>query len=133
MKGKYTITVPIGASHAVASKDGYISQTVENINVTENQTSILNFELIGGEENMEHIVDVNVTNDNEETVIIPDGVALKTYRVVGSISGNIQIGKTVELLTADGITILQSQITDANGIVIFVDVIYGEYKLKIRD
>ena len=123
--------VPIGNYKVVASKEGYISQVVENVEVLEEQTISIDFELMG-EENMEHIIDVSITNDDEETIIVPDGIALKSYRFVGNISGNIQVGKTIELLTEDGTTTLQTQMTDGNGMITFINVVYGNYKIKIN-
>lgn len=127
--GEYSINVPTGTHKTSASKPGYIYQSFKNIKVLEDQTSILNFELKGGD-NMEHIVDINITNCDDETIQVPDGCATKSYNFIGVISGNPVVDMTVELLTADGTTVLQTQTTDTNGIATFTDVIYGNYKLR---
>ena len=80
---------------------------------------------------MEHIVDVNIANCDEETIKVPEVCATKSYKFVGAVTGNPIVGGTAELLTADGSTVLQTQTTDANGIATFTNVNYGNYKLKI--
>ena len=127
--GGYSINVPVGNYRLVASKEGYIPKVVEDVEVLENQTTDVNFQL--GGDNMEHIVDVNVANGDEETIAVPDGCATKSYRFVGGMSGNPMVGKIVQLIASDGVTVVQTGTTDANGVVAFTNVIYGDYKLKI--
>ena len=129
MKGKYALHIPIGIHNVTTSKGRYIPQTI-NVEVLKDQTSILNFELKGGD-NMEHIIDINITNCEDETIEVPDGCSQKRYKFAGTISGDSYIGKNVELLSADGNTILQTTTTDADGFATFTDAIYGNYKLKI--
>ena len=129
--GEYIIQdIPIGIYTVTASKESYIFQPIENIEVLEEQTTVINFELIGGE-TMEHIIDISITNCEEETIYVPDGCVTKPYRLVGKIS-NIPIsGKTVELLTSDATTVLQTETTDTDGVVTFTNTLYGNYKMRI--
>ena len=126
--GRYSLDVPAGAHKVIALKDNN-SVVVDNVNVFESQTTEVNFQL--GGDNMEHIVDINVANCEEETIAVPDGCTTKSYKFNGAISGNLMVGKTVQLIASDGVTVVQTGTTDANGVVAFTNVIYGDYKLKI--
>ena len=128
--GEYSINVPIGTYALTASKPGYIHQRFKIIKVLEDQSSILNFELIGGE-SMEHIVDVTIANGNEETITVPDGIAAQSYIFIGAISSNPVVDNIIELLSEDGNTVIQTQITNADGRVTFTDIFFGNYKLRI--
>jgi len=86
---------------------------------------------VGCGSNMEHTIDINITNCDEDTIKVPEVCAAKAYKFVGAVTGNPIIGVKVELLNADGTTVLQTQTTDANGIVTFTNVNYGNYKLKV--
>ncbi|HNT52599.1 MAG TPA: carboxypeptidase regulatory-like domain-containing protein, partial [Candidatus Syntrophosphaera sp.] len=46
--GAYSLIVPVGTYDVTASKTGYISQTVEDVVVTANQTTTVNFNLTPG-------------------------------------------------------------------------------------
>ena len=129
-KGEFTINVPVGAYNVVASKGSYTPEVIKNVVVLEGQLTIVNIQL-GGEENMEYIVDISIVNCEDETIEVPDGCTQKRYKFVGAISGNPYVGKTVKLLSADGKTVLQTTTTDAEGYATFTDVVYGNYKLKI--
>lgn len=129
MKGKYTLHLPVGIHTVTTSKEKYNPQTID-VKVLKYQTTVLNFELKGGD-NMEHIVDINITNCEDETIEVPDGCSEKRYKFIGTISGEPYIGKNVELLSADGNTILQTNTTDDEGYATFANPIYSNHKLKI--
>jgi len=115
--------------HSYDSAGEYnVSLTVTN-DCGRSATSTQCIKVGGG--NMEHIVDVNIANCDEETIKVPEVCATKSYKFVGAVTGNPIVGGTAELLTADGSTVLQTQTTDANGIATFTNVNYGNYKLKI--
>lgn len=106
-----------------------VSLTVEN-DGGESDTSTQCIEVPGGD-NMEHIVNVSIVNCEDETIEVPDGCAQKRYKFVGAISGNPYAGTTVELLSADENSVLQTTTTDAEGYATFTDAIYNNCKLKI--
>lgn len=59
--GAFSIVLPVGTYDVTASKDGYISQTVEDVVVTENQTTTVNFHLTPGSAAEDQILPVTVT------------------------------------------------------------------------
>lgn len=128
-KGEYSLQVPVGIYTVMASKDN-ISQTIENVEIFANQITTINFQL-GGEQNMEYIKDINILNCEDVVVEIPDGCSEKRYKCIGAVSGNPYIGNTVELLSADESTILQTTVTNSEGFALFTNLIYNSYKLKI--
>jgi len=59
--GAYSIIVPIGIYNVTAAKQGYVTQTQENINVTANQTTTVNFNLVQGSSNEDDLIPVSAT------------------------------------------------------------------------
>ena len=130
MKGEYVIQdIPKGTYDITASKDGYISQTVKKIEVLEEQATEVNFRL-GGEEKMGTYTEPIVVMDGSLTTInvpVEEPTVPKKFLDMGT----PMVSKVVELLTEDGATVLQTQTTNAEGIVIFENVLHGNYNVKI--
>lgn len=131
MKGEYVIhDIPIGTYDITASKEGYLSQTVKNIKVLEEQATGVNFQL-GGEENMGTYTEPIVVMDGSLTTIhvpVEEPTVLKRFLDVDT----PMVSKVVELLTEDNTTILQTQTTNAEGIVTFENILHGNYNVTIH-
>ena len=128
--GEYALQdIPIGIYKVTASKAGGISQTVENVKVLEGQTTIVNIQL--GGENMGTYTEPIVVMDGSLTTInvpVEEPTVPKEFLDMGT----PMVGKTVELLTEDGATVLQTQTTDTDGIATFENVLHGNYNVKIH-
>lgn len=146
MKGECTLNnIPVGTYLLTASKEGYISQTVENVEVLEGQATVRNFELIedeiveptGGEENME---------THTEPIIVEDGSIITIYVPVHEPSKPIKIrklnletpliNKTVDLLPPEHteenpLPPIHTKTTDMDGIATFENVLHGNYIIEI--
>jgi len=86
-------------------------------------------EKIGGD-NMKTYTEQIVVMDGELTDInvpVEEPTVPKRFLDVGV----PMVDKTVELLTEDGSFVLQTKITDAEGIATFVNVLHGNYNVKI--
>ncbi|MDP2174102.1 MAG: carboxypeptidase regulatory-like domain-containing protein [Candidatus Cloacimonadaceae bacterium] len=96
--GAYTIVIPIGTHNVTASATGFVSHTIENVVVTANQTTTVNFILIAGSSNEDDIVPVTATAlngnfpnpFNPETTISyavkdPSAVSIGIYNVKGQL------------------------------------------------
>lgn len=96
--GAYSMLVPVGTYNVTASKTGYISQTMQNIVVNENQTSTVNFYLQQGSDADDPGIPVartelngNMPNPfNPETTILfavknPEHVRLEIFNIRGQI------------------------------------------------
>ena len=127
MKGQYTLTIPLGAYTLTASKEGYTTQTVENVKVLEGQTTIVNIQL-GGDNMRTYTEPIVVRDGSLITINVPieePAVSIKFLDVDAPM-----VNKDVELLAEDNTT-LQTKITDAEGIATLVNVLHGNYKVRI--
>ena len=126
--GEYSIDISTGTYEVTASKEGCISQTVEGVEVLEGKTTEVNFKL-GGEKMGTYTEPIVVMDGSTKTINVP--IAEPTLLVKFLDIGTPMVGKTVELLTEDGATVLQTQTTDAEGIATFTNVLHGNYKVRI--
>ena len=127
--GKYSIDVLIGTYNLTASKAGYISQTIEYVEVLENQTTEVNFQL-GGENMTTYTESIAVVDGSTITINVPieePSVLVKFLDMDTPL-----VGKTVELLTEDESTVLQTKVTDTSGISTFENVLHGNYNVRIH-
>ncbi len=94
--GAYSLVVPVGTYDVTASKQGFISQTVEDVSVLENQTTTVNFHLTPGSAVVDPLVPPAATEltgnypnpFNPETTIAyalkdPAAVTLAIYNLKG--------------------------------------------------
>ncbi|MDP2401275.1 MAG: carboxypeptidase regulatory-like domain-containing protein, partial [Actinomycetota bacterium] len=104
--GAYTIVIPIGTYAVTASATGFVSQTIENIVVTANQTSTVNFVMVVGSSNEDDVVPVTATAlngnfpnpFNPETTISyavkdPAAVRIEIYNVKGQLVRSLVNGE----------------------------------------
>lgn len=129
--GEYTINVPVGSNKITASKEGYIPQPIENVEVLEGQTTIVNIQL-GGDNMGEYIVPTVVKDGNEEIVNVPIVDPTVPRKFLDGGLATPLVGNTVELLTEDEATVLQTEETDSDGRVVFTKVLHGKYNLRIK-
>jgi len=59
--GAYTLVVPVGTHSVTASATGFVSQTVENVTVSQNLTTTVNFILVQGTDNDDPQIPVTAT------------------------------------------------------------------------
>ena len=87
-------------------------------------------EEIGGDNNMGTYTEPIVVMDGGMTTInvpVEEPTVPKRFLDMGT----PMVSKVVELLTEDGATVLQTQTTNAEGIVTFENVLHGNYNVKI--
>ena len=127
--GEYTtIDISIGTYTLTASKAG-ISQTAEGVEVLEGQTATVNFQL-GGEDMETYTEVIGVVGGNTKMVsIVPKEEPAVSVKFLDA--GVAIATKTVELLTEDGLTILQTKTTDSSGVATFDNLLHGNYKVRI--
>ena len=126
--GEYITNIPIGTYIVTASKPGYITHSINNVEVLEEQTTEVNIEL-GGENMVTYTESIAVVDGSTITINVP---IEEPSVIVKFLDMDIPlVGKTVELLTEDGATVLQTQTTDAEGIATFENVLHGNYNIKI--
>ena len=88
--------------------------------------------VLGGDNEMGEYTEAIVVTDSSEIIInVPIGEANVPVKFIDAGLGMALVGKTADLLTADGATILQTKTTDVAGVATFVDVAHGNYKVKI--
>lgn len=88
--------------------------------------------ILGGDNEMGEHIEAIVVADSSETIInVPISEASVPVKFLDAGLGTPLVGKTADLLTADGATILQTKTTDVAGVATFVDVAHGNYKVKI--
>ena len=92
--------------------------------------TLTKIEKIGGDNNMGTYTEPIVVMDGSMiTINVPaDEPTLPTKFLF---MGTPMVSKVVELLTEDGATVLQTQTTNAEGIVTFENVLHGHYNVKI--
>ena len=127
--GEYSINVQIGNYRVAASKVGYISEINEDVEVSERQTTEVNFQL-GGEKMGTYTKPIVVMDGNMTTINVP--VEEPTVPKKFLDMGTPMVTKVVELLTEDGATVLQTQTTNVEGIVTFENVLHGHYNVTIH-
>jgi len=59
--GAYSILLPIGTYSVTASKQGFITQTIQNVNVNAQQTTTINFAMVAGSDNEDYVIPVLAT------------------------------------------------------------------------
>ena len=72
-----------------------------------------------------------VTDSSEIVINVPISEANVPVKFLDAGLGTPFVGKTADLLSADGATKLQTKTTDVSGVATFTDVAHGNYKVKI--
>ncbi|MDZ4181922.1 MAG: carboxypeptidase regulatory-like domain-containing protein [Candidatus Cloacimonadaceae bacterium] len=85
--GAYTIVAAVGTYSVTASATGFISQTVENVVVSANQTSTVNFTMIPGSSNEDDVIPVNATalNGNYPNPFNPETTISYAIKEAGAV------------------------------------------------
>ena len=117
--------------HTYAESGEYtVSLTAEN-DCGERGSFSLNIET-GGENKMgEYTETVTITSGSMITISVEIVEPTAPFQFVQSVTGTPLTEKSAELRSEDGLTILQTVITDGDGIATFVDVRHGTYQIKI--
>ena len=111
--------------------DYNVSLTVTN-DCGRNDISVQCIKVIGGDNEMgEHIEAIVVTDSGEIAINVPISEANVPVKFLDAGLETPLAGKTADLLSADGATILQTKTTDVSGVATFTDVAHGNYKVKI--
>lgn len=136
MKGEYILHLPVGTYTVVCSKENYVSQAVENVEVHEDQTAVVNFELIGGENMGTHIESIVVEDGSMITIHVPVNEPTKPIKFLKANLETPLTNETVYLLPPEHteenpLPPIQAKTTDMNGIATFENVLHGNYIIKI--
>ena len=118
--------------HSYSENGEYnVSLKVTN-NCGKSDVSTQCIKVTGGDNEMgEYTEAIVVTDGSEISINVPISEASVPVKFLDGGLGTPLVGKTADLLTADGATILQTKTTDVGGIATFVDVAHGNYKVKI--
>ena len=93
--------------------------------------SVQCIKVLGGDNMGEYTEAIVVTGSDEIIINVPISEASVPVKFLDGGLGTPFVGKTAELLSADGATILQTKTTDVSGVATFTDVAHGNYKVKI--
>lgn len=131
-EGKYKLErIPEGKYDAEAAKEGYTPEKVENIEVIKDTTIIVDFKLKGGDNMATYTEAIVIEDASEKKINVPVIEPEVPVKFVKTGLETPLIDKQVELLSEDENTVLQIKTTNADGLVIFVNVVHGRYKVRI--
>ena len=95
---------------------------------TDKTTQAIN---ITGDNMRTHTEQVQIADSNQITIRIPIQETTIPIQIIDEGLDTPLVGAQVELLDVDETMVFQSQTTDSEGIVFFVDVVHGDYKIRI--
>ena len=107
-----------------------VSLTVTN-DCGRNDISVQCIKVLGGDNMGEYVEAIVVTGSDEIIINVPISEANVPVKFLDAGLGTPFVGKTADLLSADGATILQTKTTDVSGVATFTDVAHGNYKVKV--